>query len=110
MKLSTSTADEITASPSKQGRQPRNDLVNESVDQDHQIGKENKGARVGGGKGKTRSKASGKTPNRSIRAASKKTKMHCLCKRPDDGSPMVSCSECMVWSALVSDSCVSSWH
>lgn len=98
MKLSASVADQMSASPSKQGRQPRNDLTNETDDQDHQTGKENKGAILGNGKGKR--KASVKASTRSTRAASKKA--HCLCKRPEDGRPMVNCSECRVWSVLTS--------
>ncbi|KAF7985144.1 hypothetical protein HWV62_7704 [Athelia sp. TMB] len=83
----------MSISPSRQGRPPRNNLIKETDGQDHQTGKENKSTKAGSGKGK--GKISGKVSARSTRAASKKA--HCLCKRPDDGTPMVSCSECRVW-------------
>ncbi|KZT09941.1 uncharacterized protein LAESUDRAFT_694467 [Laetiporus sulphureus 93-53] len=31
------------------------------------------------------------------RTASKASKVHCLCRKPDDGSPMIRCDECKGW-------------
>jgi len=55
-----------------------------------QNGKENK---VVGLKGK--GKAS--TVQRKLRAAAAAKKQYCVCKQPDDGTPMVNCTECKDW-------------
>lgn len=90
MKLSATA---MPISPSKQGRPPRKvDLSNTNDDQD-QAGKENKISKVAGGKG--RAASSIRAPQRSTRAAVKKA--YCVCRRPDDGTPMVNCSECRDW-------------
>ena len=54
-----------------------------------QNGKENK--KVIGLKGKGKAF----TVQRKLRAAAKKE--YCVCKQPDDGTPMVNCSECKDW-------------
>lgn len=65
--------------------------ADEATDQD-QTGKENKQL-VG-----ARAKGKGPTPLKVTRAA--KRKQYCLCKQPDDGTPMVNCSECKDWYVL----------
>ncbi|PCH44335.1 hypothetical protein WOLCODRAFT_133175 [Wolfiporia cocos MD-104 SS10] len=35
------------------------------------------------------------------RATSKASKVHCLCRRPDDGSPMIRCDDCKEWSVSI---------
>ncbi|KZT71960.1 hypothetical protein DAEQUDRAFT_706216 [Daedalea quercina L-15889] len=38
-----------------------------------------------------------KSKNKRPRTASKASKAHCLCRKPDDGSPMIRCEECKEW-------------
>jgi hypothetical protein len=69
----------------KQRQSSQKPDVSASGDQD-QTGKENK--RVGV------SKAKGKTS--TVQRKSRKRE-YCVCKQPDDGTPMVRCSECKDW-------------
>jgi hypothetical protein len=71
-------------SKANQGQRSRN-VDSDAMSNEGQNGKENKavGSR---GKGKTQ---------RKTRAAAKKH--YCVCKKPDDGTPMVNCSECKDW-------------
>ena len=62
--------------------------IRSSSDPD-QVGKENR--KLTGLKGKGDVSAG----RRKSKAAAKKE--YCICKRPDDGTPMVSCSECKDW-------------
>jgi len=59
------------------------------MSEDDETGKENKKVV------RPRSKAKGATVQRKSRASAKKD--YCVCKQPDDGTPMVNCSECKDW-------------
>jgi len=75
-------------SQTKQGQRSRKvDAVAMMSDED-QNGKENKAVSLKG-KGKA------STIQKKSRAAAKKA--YCVCKQPDDGTPMVHCSECKDW-------------
>jgi hypothetical protein len=74
-------------SQAKQDQRSRKVDVDPMSDQD-QTGKENK---VVGSKGKGKSSV----VQKKSRAATKK--QYCVCKQPDDGTPMVHCSECKDW-------------
>lgn len=82
-------ADKAVSPRPKQGR-PRK--VDANTDQD-QTGKENK--KVMG------KKVQRKAPTRAVKAKTKAAaaakKVYCLCKKPDDGTPMVNCAECKDW-------------
>lgn len=62
--------------------------------QDDSIQVENKeNAKMNGGKAKGKAKP---------RTASKGSKVHCLCRKSDDGSPMIRCEECKEWCVKAS--------
>ena len=82
MKMS---ADQAVSPRPKQARSRKVDAIS---DQD-QTGKENK--KVMG------TKVQKKGPTRPARAKAAAKKVYCLCKQPDDGSPMVNCAECKEW-------------
>jgi len=46
---------------------------------------------------KENTKLSGSKVKGKARPGSKAFKMHCLCRKPDDGSPMIRCEECKKW-------------
>ena len=77
-------SDNSTKLSSKQGRPRRVSKMS-----DPNLEKENNKSVLSRGKGK--GPASGK-----VTRVSKKMK-YCLCKQPDDGTPMVYCTECNDW-------------
>lgn len=91
MKSAAALAYEQSAAKSSRPKQghSRKAEPDKNSDQD-QTGKEN--IEVVGTKGKRKA---GATMSRRTRAAAKKE--YCICKQPDDGTPMVNCSECRDW-------------
>lgn len=77
------------AVPSKSQAQRSRKADIDAMSEDDETGKENK--KLVGLKGKAR----GSAIQRKSRAAAKKN--YCVCKQPDDGTPMVNCSECQDW-------------
>lgn len=78
------------AMPSKsQAKQAQRSQKADAMSEDDETGKENKKVV------RLRGKAKGATVQRKSRASAKKE--YCVCKQPDDGTPMVNCSECKDW-------------
>lgn len=68
----------------------------ELVSKENQDQIEMESKKVAGAKGKGKSMGTALKRPKGTRAAAKK--MYCVCKQPDDGTPMVNCSECKNWS------------
>jgi len=78
----------MPSKPQAKQAQQRSQMA-DTMSEDDETGKENKKVV------RLRGKVKGPMVQRKSRASAKRD--YCVCKQPDDGTPMVNCSECKDW-------------